>query len=120
MKAYRKAIASIDHIDIKYVAEVVANSPCSRFWVSEERAHFVISSMLRGEPVLDTMRPLKREMFLDIYNIVVELRKSYPNSPLLDLVIIAVHSPTERFYMRPRCVMQVIYKIKNGFYDKRN
>lgn len=65
------------------------------------------------------MRPSKREMFTEIYNRVVALKKHRPDAPLLDLVAKVVNSPAPKFYMKPRCAMEIIYKIKKGFYDKQ-
>jgi len=118
MSAFRQALAEQDFIDIATVSEIVVNRPCSRFWVSEERALVVISALLKGKPVLDTMRETKREMFTEIFNRFLVLRASEPDTPTFDLVMRVVNSPAPKFYMRPRCAMEIIYKIKSGFYDK--
>lgn len=117
MNAFRKAIAERDFIDITEVSQVIVNMPCSRFWVSEERAMVVVAALSKGKPVLDTMRPTKREMFQEIYNRVTAIRET-SNEPLFDIVMRVVHSPAPKFYMRPRCAMEIIYKIKKGYYDK--
>ena len=117
MNAFRKAIAERDFIDITEVSQVIVNMPCSRFWVSEERAMVVVAALAKGKPVLDTMRPTKREMFQEIYNRVTAIRET-SNEPLFDIVMRVVHSPAPKFYMRPRCAMEIIYKIKKGYYDK--
>lgn len=118
IRAFRKAIDGRTFIDIAEVSEVVVNTPCSRFWVSEERATVVVAAIIKGKPVLESMRPTKREMFLEIYNRVIALKNSRPNTPLFDLVMDVVNSPAPKFYMRPRCAMEIIYKIKKGFYEK--
>lgn len=117
MNAFRKAIAERDFIDITEVSQVIVNMPCSRFWVSEERAMVVVAALAKGKPVLDTMRPTKREMFQEIYKRVTAIRET-SNEPLFDIVMRVVHSPAPKFYMRPRCAMEIIYKIKKGYYDK--
>jgi hypothetical protein len=118
MKAYRDAINQRSFIDINEISNVIVNVPCSRFWVSEERAMVVVQALIKGKPVLDTMRPTKREMFQEIYNRVMEKREQCPDVPLFSLVMLVVNSPAPKFYMRPRCAMEIIYKIKKGFYDK--
>lgn len=118
MAAYRKALASTSHIDMAEVSEIIVNTPCSRFWVSEERATNVIVSIIKGYPVLDNMRPLKREMFLDIYELVKQYSEECPDMPLSDVIMKAVNSPAKKFYMKPRCAMEIIYKIKKGHYEK--
>ena len=119
MRAFREAIDKSPFIDISEVSEIMVNMPCSRFWVSEERAMVVVTDMLKGKPVLNSMRPTKREMFKEIYSRVMALRKQQPHEPLFDLVTNVVNSPAPKFYMRPRCAMEIIYKIKKGFYEQQ-
>lgn len=118
MRTFRLTLAEQSFIDIYKVAQIVVNSPCSRFWVSEERATIVISDMLKGRPVLSNMHPLKREMFLEIYHRVLELRKDNRNTRLYNLVFDVVNSPAPKFYLQPRSAIQYIYKIKKGHYRK--
>ena len=118
MSAFRKAIADRPFIDITEVSEAIVNMPCSRFWVSEERAMVVVTAMLKGKPILAAMRPTKREMFQEIYNRVLRLRASRPDAPISILVSQVVNSPAPKFYLRPRCAMEIIYKLKKGFYKK--
>lgn len=119
MAAYRKALASHSFIDMSVISDIVVNTPCSRFWVSEERAASVISDIIKGKPVLGSMRPLKREMFEDIYRLVVQFSIEYPDESLSDIIMRAVNSPAKKFYMKPRCAMEIIYKIKKGRYENK-
>lgn len=118
MRAFREALASCERIDISEVSSRVVNMPCARFWVSEERAAVVISAMFQGKDILSKMRPTKREMFLEIFHRVKALRSIYPHLPLFDLVTQVVNSPAPKFYMLPRCAMEIIYKIKKGHYKR--
>ena len=120
MRAFREAINKRTFIDITEISEEVVNMPCSRFWVSEERAMVVVTALIKGKPVLDTMRPTKREMFQEIYNRVLDYQKHFPDASLFELVLKAVNSPAPKFYMTPRSAMEIIYKIKNGFYEKQH
>lgn len=119
MKAFRQTISKAEFIDVAEVSETIVNMPCSRFWVSEERALVVVASLLKGKNVLHAMRSTKREMFTEIFRRVVALQKQRPNAPLFELVTKVVNSPAPKFYMKPRCAMEIIYKIKNGFYEKQ-
>lgn len=119
MKAFRSAIAKSKFIDITEISEIVVNTPCSRFWVSEERAKVVIAAMLKGKPILNIMRHTKREMFIEIHKRVLELKILKPSASLLELVTEVVNSTAPKFYMRPRCAMEIIYKIKSGFYKTK-
>lgn len=119
MRAFREAIGRRSFIDVTEVSEEIVNMPCSRFWVSEERATVVVTAIAKGKPILNAMRPTKREMFKEIYRRVLALRKDQPEASLFDLVLKAVNSPAPKFYMTPRSAMETIYKIKNGFYEHR-
>jgi len=120
ISAYRKAIRNKEQIVIEEVAVEVAESPCSRFWVSEERAMAVMSELLNGHDILPYMRPLRREMYEEIFRRVTEERERNPDMYLGDIVFNIVNSPAPKFYLRPRCVMDIVYKVKNGYYDDRN
>lgn len=119
MRAFREAINKRTYINITEISEEVVNMPCSRFWVSEERAMVVVAALISGKPVLDAMRPTKREMFQEIYHRVLNLKKQSPKASMFELVIKAVNSQAPKFYMTPRSAMETIYKIKKGFYKKR-
>lgn len=63
LKAYREQVDAASFVRLNEIGEKIVNSPSPRFWVSEERAAAVVSAIMRGKPVLETMRPTKREMF---------------------------------------------------------
>ena len=119
MRAFKDAITKSKHIVITEISEIIVNTPCSRFWVSEERAMVVVAALMRGKDILHNMRATKREMYTEIYARVIDLQKQHPHTPLLELVTKVVNSPAPKFYMRPRCAMEIIYKIKKGFYGKQ-
>lgn len=119
MIAYRNAIRDVNHIDIIEIAKKIVNTQCSRFWVSEERTMFVIIEIEKGRPILDTMRPNKRELFQELYRRVCSIRKNEPDKSLEDAIYDSINSPAPCFYLTPRSVLETIYKIKNGFYANR-
>ena len=119
MRAFKKAIEKRRHIDIEEISREIVSTPCSRFWVSEERACVVINAIAKGRDILRTMRPTKREMFLELYQRVTELRKIYPHKTLYDIVLKAVNSKAPKFYMTPRSAIETIYKVKKGHYRPR-
>ncbi len=119
MRVYRQTLATSDYIIMPDIFARVANSPCSRFWVSEERAAIVISAMLAGKP-LPNMRKNKREMFDEIFRRFVSLRNIYPEKSIYELSMDIVHQPAPRFYMTPRTVGELIYRIKSGWYDRHH
>lgn len=119
MRSYRHVLSKSQFIVRREVCAKVADSPCSRFWVSEERATAVVSALLRGHYALDNMNPLKREMFMEIFKRVQVLRTQRPKEPLFDIVMEVVNSPAPKFYMTPDSVVQIIWRIKHDHYKVR-
>ena len=118
LKAYHTALSECDVIRLDDIWFQIANMPASRFWVSEERAAIVISKIMRGEE-LSEMRPCKREMFMEIYRRVMQLKKERPNLTIYKLCFNVINKPAPCFYMTPLSIRETIYKIKRDFYDKR-
>ena len=110
LQAYRREIALCKRITLDVWAKI-AESPAARFWVSGERAAIVVSRIMKGD-ALPEMRPLKREMFLEIYRRVLEIRGAAPSLSLCACCEKAVNLPAPKFYMTPLSVRQTIYKIK--------
>ena len=125
MRVYRDCVAKANHIFRPSIIREVAESPASRFWVSEERATLVITQMLRDPDNWDVykyrgtmrMRAAKREMFEEIFRRFLKEREKHPELTIADTVAIVVHQPAPKFYLTPRTVGELIYRIKNGFYD---
>lgn len=122
LKAYREQIDAADFIRLREIGEKIVNSPSPRFWVSEERAAAIVSAIMRGKPVLDTMRPTKREMFEEIHRRVIALKELHPHWQMCQLISKVVNSPAPKFYMEVSSALERLFKIRNGWYDneKRN
>lgn len=122
LKAYREQLSTVRFVRLNEIGEKIVNSPSPRFWVSEERAAAVVSAIMRGKPVLATMRPTKREMFEEIHRRVVTLKEQHPDWHLCKLVFKVVNSPAPKFYMEASSALERLFKIRNGWYDngKRN
>lgn len=118
MRVYQEELSKAGYIVMPKIFEQVANSPCSRFWVSEERAAIVISTLLAGK-VIPNMRKNKREMFDEIFRRFLIVREQYPEKSIYALAIMVVNQPAPKFYMTPRTVGELIYRIKNGWYNKQ-
>ena len=118
MRVYQEELSKAGYIVMPKIFEQVANSPCSRFWVSEERAAIVISTLLAGK-VIPNMRKNKREMFDEIFRRFLIAREQYPEKSIYALAIMVVNQPAPQFYMTPRTVGELIYRIKNGWYEKQ-
>lgn len=118
LKAYREQVNAAGFVRMNEIGEKIVNSPSPRFWVSEERAAAVVSAIMRGKPVLETMRQTKREMFEEIHRRVVALKKLHPDWYLCELVQEVVNSPAPKFYMEVSSALERLFKIRNGWYDK--
>ena len=118
MRAYREELATCAFIKMPELLEKVVNKPSKRFWVSEERAAIVLSAMMRGDK-LKNMRPLKREMFNEIYRRAMELSRQQPGMPVYQLAFNVVRQPAPKFYLTPGSAKVIISKIKRQWYQKR-
>lgn len=119
MQAYHRIVSSVPFIIRSDVMQLVADSPASRFWVSEERAAFVVKAMLAGRP-LPRMRDTKREMFNEIFRRFLLEREKCPDASVPELISIVIHQPAPKFYLTPRTVGEFIHRIKKGWYLKQN
>lgn len=118
MRVYRQKIVEADVIRMDDICRQVAESPSSRFWVSEERAAIVISAMEAGR-ALPCMTGSKREMFAEIFRRYKEMRPLYPDMTIKELAGIIVNQPAPKFYYTPRSVGQFISRMRTGFYDRK-
>lgn len=118
LRVYRAHLDSASFVIMPEIFALVADSPASRFWVSEERAAIVVSAMLAGKK-LPKMRANKREMFEEIFRRFIALRSRFPDANVSQLVAHVVNQPAPRFYLTPRTVGEIIYHIKNGWYDRQ-
>ena len=84
MSVYHKLVSDSDLISLPQIYREVVNMPSARFWVSEERAAIVISAMAKGDELL-SMRPTKREMFVEIYNRAMQIKKEFPSLSVYDI-----------------------------------
>lgn len=118
MRAYHEQLAQADYIIMPEIFKKVAESPASRFWVSEERAAVEVSRMLAGKQ-FTRIRPNRREMLEEIFRRYIALRDLHPEKSLFELVSVIVHQPAPKFYFTPRSVEEFIHRIKNGWYDRQ-
>ena len=118
MRCYREHLSRRPFIHLPEVLEDIVNSPSARFWVSEERAAIVMSQMMRGDQ-LEKMRPLKREMFQEIYKRVMMLKEEHPDWPLSQLAFEVVRQPAPKFYLTPGSAKVIISKIRRQWYEER-
>lgn len=118
MRVYHELICASDFISLPQIYKEVVNMPSARFWVSEERAAIVISSMMKGEKLLD-MRPTKREMFKEIYRRAMQLKKEQPALSVYDIAFKVVRQPAPKFYITPGYAKSIIFYVKKKWYEER-
>ncbi len=88
---------------------LAAASPCSRFWVSEERAAEVISALLAGKEFPD-MSQQKRRMYGEILRRVRPILRENPGMPVSHAVFDVVNSPAPEFYLTTLSTRSIIYR----------
>lgn len=74
--------------------------------------------MLKGDK-LEKMRPLKREMFTEIFKRVKKVLEGEPELSIYNCCIRVVNTPAPKFYMTPLSIRETIYKIKRQWYKER-
>lgn len=111
--AYRQALRAVESIYMPEVMSAVVRQPCERFYVSEERAAIVVSSMMRDPSSISGMRGERQRMFGEIYRRVMELRAQRPRRSLASMIREVVNSPAPEFYISPRYAQNLISKTKN-------
>lgn len=111
-KAYKRALVTSADSRSTECLKIAVNSPCSRFWVSEERAAVVVASLMRGENPLDSMGPNKRGMYEEIYNRFISALNENPETPIRDLVHDIVMQPAPRFYLTPTSAGVILSKMR--------
>lgn len=111
MRAYDEYISSCDHIRMPDVYAAIVNMEARRFWVSDVRATKVVYTMLRGLPIKG-MRPLKREMFDEIFRRVLALRKRRPELTVGACCRIVVAQPAPKFYLTPGSAKVMVCKAR--------
>ena len=118
MRAHDEYISSCRHIRMKEVYGTIVNMPSKRFWVSDVRATKVVCSMLKGD-LLESMRPLKREMFREIFRRVVELRERRPELSVCDSCCIVVEQPAPKFYLTPGSAKVMVCKARKKWVQEK-
>lgn len=112
LKAYCSQVEICSEIHLDEILSRVVNTPCSRFWVSDERASIVMSGIERGTANLDSMIESRKEMFLEIYDRVKALRINNPTMSLSELTNEVVKQPAPRFYLTAKSARTIIHRIR--------
>lgn len=119
MRAYNEYISSCEYIRMPDVYANIVNMTSARFWVSDIRAALVVSAIMRGEPVLETMWPLRREMYEEIYRRVLKLRRDFPKSSISELCARVVMQPAPKFYLTAGSAKMIICKARKKWVKEK-
>lgn len=119
LKAYHEYITSCEHIDITYICNKISKMPARRFWVSDIWASKIIAKIHKGEHPYYKMRPLKREMFLEIYKRVLKIKQSHPEYCLYKCCSIVVQQSAPKHYLSSGTIKAMICKEKKRIYEER-
>ncbi len=111
LDAYKREMASNSNISLTEIAERIANSPSRRFWVSEERATIVVSSMLKGDS-LSTMNATKREMFQEIYRRYIVYQRQHPTLTKREIIFHICNEEAPKWYLTPKSVIVLLHKVR--------
>lgn len=119
MRVYDEYLSSYKHIRMPELYSNIVNKPSRRFWVSDIRASLVISAMIRGESHIYKMQPLKKEMYQEIYNRVMALRKRRPQLTISQLCSIVIAQPAPKFYLTPGSAKIMICKARREWTKRK-
>lgn len=119
MRAYDEYVASCEYIRMPDVYQHIVNMPSRRFWVSDIRAALVVSAIMRGDAVLDKMWPQKKEMYLEIYRMVLQLSASNPKMSVSELCSIVVTQPAPKFYLTPGSAKMMVCKARKRWIEEK-
>lgn len=119
MRAYNEYVCSCKHINIPYICKKIAEMPASRFWVSEIWASKIILAMMQNKHPYYNMRPLKKEMFLEIHKRVIEIKRQNPQFSIKKCCTIVVEQPAPKHYLSPTSIQVMICKEKKRLFQER-
>jgi hypothetical protein len=110
MTAFRQLLHECSHVNMEKLFKQVVMNPCSRFWVSEERATIVIGRMMRGLPVIVTH--CKREMYNEIFTRCKALKSQSPSLSMSQIVCRVVSAPAPKFYLSASQAKAIINNLR--------
>ena len=91
------------------IYDIIARSKSNRYWVSEERAKYVISRISKGD-TLKNFRSTKRRMFFDIYIKYIDSKIANPHLSENEHISRGIHSQANQFYLEPSARKAYHYK----------
>lgn len=108
--AYRDVNRRVDIRSQQEAFELTVREPAPRFYVSAEKARCYICPMLRGDSSrVDRLRPLRREMYHALFDVVLRLsrRREFSGRSAHYILSFAVNEPAPRFYIGEEMMRKV-------------
>lgn len=112
IKNFREALARQSKISAAIAFKDAAEAPVPRFWVSEARAARIVNALFQGVDLLENMHPNKKEMYLEIFRRVKEIKKKNPSMAIGDIVFEVVNNPAPKSYISPVSVARIVYSSR--------
>ena len=109
---YRRQLTSCSAIQLYGLLQSIVKSPCSRFWVSVERASAVLSRMEKGGVLPRSMTAERRRMYEEIARRVAVLREGGRGEALTVLVREVIEQPAPEYYLTASAAKKIIYRHK--------
>ena len=103
MRVYRKLTSEFRFKSQTEAYQHVVEHEAPRFYVDARWALQRLSPMMRGDTsLLDKMSPLSRQMYLDLFEKVQDMKQKerYWSADLYHIIQDAVHEPAPRFYIK--------------------
>lgn len=118
LRVYDEYLARCKHISMPEVYKTIVKKPADRFWISDIRATKVIYAIIKGDK-LKYMRPLKREMFFEIYNRVMKMKEQNNNWSISKCCAIVVTQEAPQFYLTPGSAKVMICKARKQWIKEK-
>ena len=111
MSAYKKVFTESALVPMPQLLAAVVRMPARRFYVSEERAVRVVSSMYR-RPLPAGMNATKRRMYQEIWSRVERVRGRCPQWSLSRCIMYVVNQPAPEFYITVNTARNILCKTR--------
>lgn len=118
LKAYRRVMTERTQLHWREIVRRAVDSPCERFWVSEEHAATVVRKMLAGK-VPNIRADMTRKMYDEIHRRVAKLLNENPDMSLSKAVTKVINSPSPKFYLTEKSAYIIIQRAKKKCYEER-
>lgn len=113
LKNFRESLARQSKITFQKAFKDAADAPAPRFWVSEARAVKVLRFLDKGrDDILEGMRGKKREMYLEIFRRVRQMRSRDPQITFGDAVFLVVNDTAPQSYITWQSAAKLIQAQK--------